>query len=67
MWAELIPRVGFNVNNLTRLNRAVVRFHNNRGTAEQWMKESQRAVQMTPLSCHGFRVRLQQRLVKTGV
>ena len=30
------------------------------------MEESQQVVQMTPLSCHGFRVRLQQLLVKTG-
>ena len=35
---ELFPRVGFIVTNLTLPNRAVVRFYNKRGTAEQWIK-----------------------------
>jgi Transposase DDE domain group 1 len=38
---ELFPRVGFIVTTLTGTNRAVVRFHNQRGTAEQWIKEGQ--------------------------
>ena len=49
---ELFPRVGFILTNLPLQNRAVVRFYNKRGTAEQW----------TRLSCHRFRaneVRLQ--------
>jgi hypothetical protein len=36
---ELFPRVGFIVTNLPLSNRAVVRFYNKRGTAEQWIKE----------------------------
>ena len=52
---ELFPRVGFIVTNLTLPNRAVVRFYNKRGTAEQWIKEGKQAVQMTRLSCHKFR------------
>ena len=36
-------------------SRAVVRFYNKRGTAEQWIKEGKRAVKMTRLSCHRFR------------
>ena len=36
-------------------NRAVVRFYNKRGTAEQWIKEGKQAVAMTRLSCHRFR------------
>jgi len=59
---ELFPRVGFIVTNLTRPNRAVVRFYNKRGTAEQWIKEGKQATHWTRLSCHRFRaneVRLQ--------
>jgi hypothetical protein len=36
---ELFPRVGFIVTNLETPSRAVVRFYNKRGTAEQWIKE----------------------------
>ncbi len=52
---ELFPRVGFIVTNLEADSRAVVRFHNKRGTAEQWIKEGKQAVKMTRLSCHRFR------------
>ena len=52
---ELFPRVGFIVTNLTTASRAVVRFYNKRGTAEQWIKEGKQAVKMTRLSCHRFR------------
>jgi len=52
---ELFPRVGFIVTNLTLPSRAVVRFYNRRGTAEQWIKEGKQAVKMTRLSCHRFR------------
>ena len=52
---ELFPRVGFIVANLSSPSRAVVRFYNKRGTAEQWIKEGKQAVKMTRLSCHRFR------------
>ncbi len=52
---ELFPRVGFIVTNLILPSRAVVRFYNKRGTAEQWIKEGKQAVKMTRLSCHRFR------------
>jgi hypothetical protein len=53
-FGELFPRVGFIVTTLTADNRAVVRFYNKRGTAEQWIKEGKQAVKMTRLSCHRF-------------
>jgi hypothetical protein len=52
---ELFPGVGFIVTNLTLPSRAVVRFYNKRGTAEQWIKEGKQAVKITRLSCHRFR------------
>jgi hypothetical protein len=52
---ELFPRVGFIVTTLTGTNRAVVRFYNGRGTAEQWIKEGKTATHWTRLSCHRFR------------
>src|SRR5439155_2380124 len=52
---ELFPRVGFIVTTLTGTNRAVVRFYNRRGTAEQWIKEGKEATHWTRLSCHRFR------------
>ena len=48
--------------NLRLPSRAVVRFYNKRGTAEQWIKEGKQAAHWTRLSCHRFRaneVRLQ--------
>jgi len=54
-FGELFPRVGFIVTNLETDSRAVVRFYNKRGTAEQWVKEGKQAVKMTRLSCHRFR------------
>jgi len=36
---ELFPRVGFIVTNLTLPSRAVVRFYNKRGTAEQCLRK----------------------------
>ena len=53
-FGELFPRVGFIVTNLSAPNRAVVRFYNKRGMAEQWIKEGEQA-SMTRLSCHRFR------------
>ena len=52
---ELFPRVGFIVTTLTGTNRAVVRFYNQRGPAEQWIKEGKAATHWTRLSCHRFR------------
>ncbi len=52
---ELFPRVGFIVTTLEADSRAVVRFYNKRGTAEQWIREGKQAVKMTRLSCHRFR------------
>ena len=52
---ELFPRVGFIVTNLTLPSRAVVRFYNRRGTAEQWIKEGKQGVKMMRLSFHRFR------------
>jgi hypothetical protein len=54
-FGELFPRVGFIVTNLETDSRAVVRFYNNAGTAEQWIKEGKQATKMTRLSCHRFR------------
>ncbi len=52
---ELFPRLGFIGTGLTGANRAVVRFYNQRGTAEQWIKEGKAATHWTRLSCHRFR------------
>ncbi len=52
---EPFPRVGFIVTTLETDSRAVVRFYNKRGTAEQWIKERKQAVRLTRLSCHRFR------------
>jgi hypothetical protein len=52
---ELFPRVGLIVTNLGTSSRAVVRFYNKRGTAEQWIREGKQVVAMTRLSCHRFR------------
>jgi len=41
---ELYPRVGFIVTNLARSAERVVAFYNQRGTAEQWIKEGKGAV-----------------------
>lgn len=54
-FGELFPRVGFIVTNLETDSRAVVRFYNKRGTAEQLIKEGKQAVKMTRLSYHRFR------------
>ena len=59
---ELFPRVSFIVTNLHWREENVVRFYNQRGTAEQWIKEGKYALNWTRLSCHGFeenQVRLQ--------
>ena len=44
---ELYPRVGFIVTNLSRPAERVVAFYNQRGTAEQWIKEGKTAIKWT--------------------
>jgi len=59
---ELYPRVGFIVTNLTRPANRVIVFYNQRGTAEQWIKEGKNAIKWTRLSCCSMKanaVRLQ--------
>ena len=59
---ELVPRVGFIVTNLSRPAERVVAFYNQRGKAEQYIKEGKYALKWTRLSCGKFRnneVRLQ--------
>jgi hypothetical protein len=51
---ELFPRVGFIVTNLAYPPKGVTRFYNERGTAEQWIKEGKYALNWTRLSCHRF-------------
>jgi len=51
---ELYARVGFVVTNLTRPAERVVTFYNQRGTAEQWIKEGKGAIIWTRLSCRTF-------------
>jgi len=59
---EILPRVGFIVTNLSRPAERVVAFYNQRGKAEQYIKEGKHAIKWTRLSCRKFRnneVRLQ--------
>jgi hypothetical protein len=59
---ELYPRVGFIITNLSRPAERVVAFYNQRGKAEQYIKEGKYAIKWTRLSCGKFRnneVRLQ--------
>ena len=51
---ELFPRVGFIVTNLSYPTKGLVSFYNGRGTAEQWIKEGEYALNWTRLSCHKF-------------
>ena len=59
---ELYPRVGFVVTNLSRPAECAAGFYNQRGTAEQLIKEGKNSINWTRLSCRKFRhnaVRLQ--------
>ena len=59
---RLFPAVGFIVTNLKWAPHRVTHFYNQRGNAEQWIKEGKYALNRTRLSCHGFaanQVRLQ--------
>jgi hypothetical protein len=51
---ELFPRVGFIVTNLSAQAKKVVRFYNQRGNCEQWIKEGKYALAWTRLSCSRF-------------
>jgi hypothetical protein len=51
---ELYPRVGFLVMNLCRPPERVVAFYNQRGTAEQWIREGKNAIRWTRLSCRSM-------------
>jgi hypothetical protein len=51
---ELYPQVGFIVTNLVRPAEPVDAFYNQRGTAEQWIKEGKRAIKWTRLSRRSF-------------
>jgi len=59
---QLLPTVGFVVTNLNRPAERVTAFYNQRGKAEQYIKEGKHAINWTRLSCQRFRaneVRLQ--------
>ena len=51
---ELFPRVHFFVTNMKRRGSRVAKFHDKRGTAEQYIKEGKNAVKWTRLSCGRF-------------
>ena len=51
---ELFPRVGFIVTNRSLPNERVLAFYNDRGTAEQHIKEGKYALKWTRLSCIRF-------------
>ena len=52
---ELYPRVGFIVTNLSRPAERVVAVYNQRGKAEQYIKEGKHALKWSRLSCRRFR------------
>jgi hypothetical protein len=52
---DLYPRVGFIVTNLSRSAERVTWFYNQRGKAEQHIKEGKNAIKWTRLSCRKFR------------
>jgi hypothetical protein len=51
---ELFPRVGFIVTNRSLPNERVLAFYNDRGTAEQHIKEGKHALKWTRLACMRF-------------
>ena len=51
---ELFPRVGLIVTNLPMEPDWIIHFHNQRGTAEQHIKEGKHAIRWTRLSCKGM-------------
>lgn len=59
---ELFPRVGFVVTNMPMEPDWIIRFYNQRGTAEQYIKKGKQEINWTRLSCKGMaqnEVRLQ--------
>ncbi|UOA21235.1 hypothetical protein DSM14862_04075 (plasmid) [Sulfitobacter indolifex] len=52
--SELFPRVGFVVTNLPMEPDWIIRFYNQRGKAEQHVKECKQAINWTRLSCKGI-------------
>ena len=52
---ELFPRIGYIVTSLKWNNKTVIKFYNQRGTCEQWIKEGKCALSWTRLSCQGFK------------
>ncbi len=52
--AELFPRVRFLLTDLRWHWHRVVPFYNQRGTAEQWIREGNIALHRPRLSCHTF-------------
>ena len=63
---ELYPRVGFIVTNLARPAERIVAFYNQRGTAEQWIKEGRGAIKCTRLSCRSFTARRPPSIARAG-
>jgi hypothetical protein len=64
---DLFPRIGFIVTNLSWSAKKVVRYYNQRGTTEQWIREGKQAVKWTRLSCCDYtdnEVRLQLFVLK---
>jgi hypothetical protein len=51
---QLFPTVGFIVTNRSLPNERVLAFYNDRGTAEQYIKEGKHALKWTRLSCMRF-------------
>ena len=51
---ELFPRVGFVVTNMPMEADWIIQFYNQRGTAEQHIKEGKQAINWTRLSCKGM-------------
>jgi hypothetical protein len=51
---DSVAIVGFIVTNLARPAKRVVAVYNQRGTAEQWIKEGKGAIKWTRLSCRTF-------------
>ena len=65
---ELFPRVGFIVTNLPLSNRAVVRFYNKRGTAEQALDTIVLSIpgERGPVAVERARVQPRQPVAATG-
>ena len=60
---ELYPRVGFIITNLSRPAERLVAFYNQRGTAEQWIKEGKNAIKWTRLSGAALGIGVRQNVV----